>query len=297
MQKGFVEHHATMFMVFLPQSTSIRSEPNEGVLHPAGDVGVLMEAGDATSHNQRNVFQIEESKKTVCAWIILKLSECTLTVYVPFCLVIKSVQYRLASDQTKSILILDILISVYVLLYWLSLHTITWYIPVSRWFECYVSIWNRAPCAIGPSTQPAQFQRGAAASGWYEWPCGRLDWKTDARTECWWNDRGGYANFGCNCAIIERESIVFSLCCAKKTALNCSTTKFSEIRIGKGKKQKVREAPSSHGYAISDINESNDKEAKLSSEIGLHTFYRIFTKAQMIWTPTQQPVPFNRNIT
>lgn len=99
-------------------------------------------------------------------------------------------------SQTKSILIMDILIwliSVYVLLYWLSLHTtsITWYIPVSRCFECYISIWNRAPCAIGPSTQPAQFQRGAAASGWYEWPCGRLDWKTDARAECWWNDQQG----------------------------------------------------------------------------------------------------------
>lgn len=59
----------------------------------------------------------------------------------------------------------------------------------------------------------------------------------------------------------------------------------------------MRQAPSSQGYPISDINESNDKEAKLSSEIGLHTFYRIFTKAQMIWTPTQQPVPFNRNVT
>jgi len=67
MQNGFVEHHATMFIVFLPQSTSIRSVPNEWVLHPAGDVGVLMEAGDATSHNQRNAFQIEEAKKNVCA--------------------------------------------------------------------------------------------------------------------------------------------------------------------------------------------------------------------------------------
>ena len=109
---------------------------------------------------------------------------------------------------------------------------------------------------------------------------------TDVRAERWWNDLGLYANFGCNCAIVERESIVPQQVVRDKD------------RIGKAKKQKISENAGgtvAQGHPISDINESNDKEAKLSSEIFLHTFYRIFTKTQEIWTPTQQTVPFTRN--
>ena len=100
MQNGFVEHHATMFMIFLPQSTSIRSLPNEWVLHPAGDVGVLRpvmlpvttKETCSKSRNWKRLFVPESF------WSYLNSH-----LYASFCLVIKSVQYRLAYDNANKI--------------------------------------------------------------------------------------------------------------------------------------------------------------------------------------------------
>ena len=205
--------------------------------------------------------------------------------------------------QTKSILIMDILISVYVLLCAIILIIITYYHMVYHSIEMFWMLYfDMEPCSLRHWTlNPTCTVSARCRSKWMV----RMALRSYHNWRLMPGLNAGEMTVGSILALCqlwvqlchERESIVFSLCCAKKTALNCSTNKFSEIRIGKGKKQKVRGAPSSQGYPISDINESNDKEAKLSSETGLHTFYRIFTKAQMIWTPTQQPVPFNRNIT
>ncbi len=225
------------------------------------------------------------SEKDVCCWIILKLSEFTIIQYfVWWCLmIIKSVQYRLAYDNANKINTNhDILISVYVLLYWIWLHIITLYILVSRCFECDISIQNRAHFIIGPSANPTCTVSERCRSKWMVRMALRSAWlATDVRAERWWNDLGLYANFGCNCAIVERESIVPQQVVGDKD--------------WQGQETENAGGTVAQGHPISDINESNDKEAKLSSEIFLHIFYRIFTKAQEIWTPTQQTVPFTRN--
>ena len=81
-----------------------------------------------------------------------------------------------------------------------------------------------------PPTQPAQFRSGAAASGWYEWPCGRLDWRLMSGPNAGEMTLGSMLTLGATVPSLKEKALFLN--------------KLSEIRIGKGKKQKMLEVPS-----------------------------------------------------